>query len=211
MFTSNGKGMNWRLLVAAVVVSGACFLLMPRARADIVKVNGGVACGNLTQTVDNCPGNGTTPWQLSALLTQLETPNILGSLGEGTDVFEVTGLSAPSFSFTLASAGVGGTGVANNGKCDITGGASSLFTGCAIKDTLGQTTSFGGAQINFLTFPALITFSGFSGSSTSVFELDFVSMQGTSNVVSTPEPSTLSLLAIGLFGLIGFASRKLNT
>lgn len=197
-------------VITALACSIVLLLLSPGARADIIKVNGGVACGNLTQAVPNCPGNGSTPWQLSALLTVLQQPNILNLIGGGTNVFEVEGLSASSFSFLLTSTGqpAGGnnnTMIANNGSCQITGAASSLFNSCSITDAFGQSTSLNGPQINNMQFPITVTFGGFSGSSTSVFELDFVSMQGTSNVVGAPEPSSLALFAAGLFGFVGLA------
>ena len=94
-----------KILTAGLVAFVAILLLSPSAHADIFKTNGAVACPHTTQAVDSCPNNGSTPWQLSALITALEQPNILDSLGEGTDVFEVTGLSSSSFSFTLTSTG----------------------------------------------------------------------------------------------------------
>jgi len=202
-----------KILTAGLVAFVAILLLSPSAHADIFKTNGAVACPHTTQAVDSCPNNGSTPWQLSALITALEQPNILDSLGEGTDVFEVTGLSSSSFSFTLTSTGqpAGGnndTMVANNAQCQITGASSSLFSSCSIVDSLGQTTSLGGAQINNITFPATITFGGFSGTSTSVFELDFVSMQGTSNIVGAPEPSSVTMLAAGLLGLVALVGLR---
>jgi hypothetical protein len=187
-----------RLIVVAsvgLVVS----LFAGSARADIFKVeqdNG--SCQNLTQAIADC--NGSTPWQLSTLLQVLSAPNILDSLGEGTDVFRVTNNIANSFSFELQSTGQNGTGVANNAQCQIAGGATALFDACMIKDSLGQTTTLGGPQINNLTFPAIISFGGASDLGTT-FQLEFVSMQGTSNVVTAPEPASLTLLCSGLLGL----------
>jgi hypothetical protein len=68
----------------------------------------------------------------------------------------------------------------------------------------GQTTTLGGPQINNLTFPATITFSGLNGLG-STFILGFVSMQGSSSVVTAPEPSTLLMLLAGI-GLVGLAT-----
>ncbi|MGA8221776.1 MAG: PEP-CTERM sorting domain-containing protein [Candidatus Acidiferrales bacterium] len=174
------------------------------ARADIFKVeqdNG--SCQNLTQAVADC--NSASPWQLSTLLTVLSTPNILDSLGEGTDVFRVTNNIANSFSFELQSTGQNGTGVANNGSCQISGGAAALFDACMIMDSLGQTTDLGGAQINNLTFPATVSFSGASDLG-ATFQLEFVSMQGTSNTV--PEPGTIVMLGTGILGLIILGRRR---
>jgi len=179
--------------------------LVPRAAADIIKVEGATACGNLTQAVAEC--NGGTAWQLSTLLQILTQPNILGSLGEGTDVFLVTNNISNTFSFSLNSTGQNGTGVANNAQCQINGGAASLFNSCSIVDSLGHTTSLGATQINNLTFPATITFGG-SSDFGKTFLLEFVSMQGTSNVVPTPEPATITLLGLGIFSLIGARRRR---
>jgi hypothetical protein len=75
-----------------------------------------------------------------------------------------------------------GTGVANNGSCQIAGGATAFFSACMIKDSLGHTTTLGGAQVNNLTFPAVISFGG-PPDFGQTFQLEFVSMQGSSNTV----------------------------
>jgi len=176
--------------------------LAPRASADIFKIEDGSTCHNLTQAVANC--NGSSAWLLTDLLKQLSAPNIIGSLGEGTDVFLVQNNIGNSFSFQLASTGQNGTGVANNGSCQL---SSSLFNACSIVDSTGDSTSLGATQINGLTFPATITFSGPTDLG-KTFYLEFISMQGTSNVVPTPEPATITLLGLGIFSLLGVRRRR---
>lgn len=190
---------------AAILVLLIAPSFVPRAAADIIKVEGATACGNLTQAVAEC--NGSSAWQLSTLLQILSAPNVIGSLGEGTDVFLVHNNIGNSFSFQLASTGQNGTGVANNGQCQISGGASAFFNACSIVDSLGHSTSLGTTQINGLTFPATISFSGSSDFGQN-FLLEFVSMQGTSNVTATPEPASITLLGLGCFSLIGVLRRK---
>jgi len=202
MKTASARLLKGSAAILALLIAPS---LVPRAAADIIKVEGATACGNLTQAVAECSGGSA--WQLSALLQILTAPNIIGSLGEGTDVFLVHNNIGNSFSFQLASTGQNGTGVANNGQCQINGGASAFFNACTIVDSLGHSTSLGATQINGLTFPATITFGG-SSDFGQTFLLEFVSMQGTSNVVPTPEPATITLLGLGIFSLIGARRRK---
>lgn len=193
-----------RLIAMAMLGLMLVLAFSGSARADIFKVeqdNG--SCQSLTQAVADC--NGSSPWQLSTLLQVLSTPNILDSLGEGTDVFRVTNNIANSWSFELDSTGQNDTGVANNGSCQISGGATAFFDACMIMDSLGQTTDLGGTQISNLTFPATISFSG-ADDFGQTFQLEFVSMQGTSNTV--PEPATIRLLGSGLLGLILVGARR---
>ena len=185
---NSGMRYSFRFLAVAAVALLSSAVLVPCARADIFEVEGATSCpGSLGGGL--C--NGSSPWKLSALLTMLEAPN---SIGSGTQKYVVTDDIGSSFSFMLTSTGQNNTGVANNAQCQINGGAMSLVTGCEIVDKLGQTTDLGGSQINSLTFPVTVSFSGTALGDT--FDLGFVSMQGNTSVTSTvPEPMSLALLA----------------
>jgi len=190
-----------KMLTVGAVTFAALFLTAPRAKADIIEV----------EQATSCPGslggglcNGTQPFLLSQLLTILSQP---GSIGAGTQKYVVFNDIGNNFSFMLQSTGQNGTGIANNAACQINGGATSFFNACSIVGANGATTSLGTTQINGLTFPATITFSGNTGLG-STFILGFVSMQGSSYTITTnvPEPSTLGLLGSGVFGLLGLAA-----
>jgi hypothetical protein len=193
-----------RTLIMGGVTLAALFLLAPHAQADIIEVEGATSCpGSLGGGL--C--NGMQAFNLSSLLVLLSQPN---SIGAGTQKYVVFNNIGNNFSFMIQSTGQNNTGVANNAQCQINGGATSLFNGCSIVGANGATTTLGGTQINGLTFPATITFSGSTGFG-STFILGFVSMQGSSYVLtSAPEPSALLLLAISALAFMGLATTTLR-
>lgn len=205
------------LAIFALVVA-ASTVLMPQARADIFDLNNAATCTGTTVVNGNTYGgnlggglctSSESAFKLSALLTDLSNGTIvLGAAGEGTDKFVVTDDISNSFSFVLTSTGQNNTGIADNAQCQINGGASAFANACSILGGNGATTSLGGPQISGLVFPATISFSG-QNLAGQTFNLEFVSMQGTSSVESTPEPSSLLLIGPGLAGAIVFRRKRL--
>jgi hypothetical protein len=179
-------------------------VLAPAARADIIEVEGATSCpGSLGGGL--C--NGSVPYELSALLMSLETP---GSIGNGTQKYVVTDDIGSGFTFDVYSIGQNNTGIANNGQCQVNGGAMSLFDACSITDNIGQTTSLRGPQINGMVFPITITFSG-AAAMGATFDLGFVSMQGSSNAaVQAGSPTAPLALAAGGLLLVGVMKIRSN-
>jgi hypothetical protein len=186
------------LLVVGAGLFAGSFLSAPKAVADIVEVEAATSCpGDLGGGL--C--NGSVAFSLSALLVQLSAPN---SIGAGTQKYIVKDdIPGGTFSFQLTSTGQNNAGAADNGSCQINGGIA-FFTQCMIVDANGRSTTKGGTAIgtggngnNFL-FPAKITFDG-SAAFGETFKLGFVSMQGSSSLLSpVPEPSTLALFGCTL-------------
>ena len=177
MFASKRKAMKWRMFVAAAVLFGACFLVMPSARADIFAVENGTNCGG------NFCAPGNVPYSLEALINggiSSATLNAIGGGAGGTTNFVVTNDTGSNIiSFLWLG------GAADVGSCQIKGGESAFFSGCTGDDGNNGTIDFykghdrsTGNQTGVVP-PTRITFNPVGGTSSmgQTFLLEFVSMQ----------------------------------
>jgi hypothetical protein len=203
-----------RISVMCAIALSWVFLLVPCASADIIHVENATAC---TPGGTICAGGSasTTPFSLTAIEKGTET--ILDPLDSSVTVGNNT---VPTYlinndtgksSFALAFIGT----LASNAflTCQVTGGSE----GCSIAGALG-TVGTGGTygppsgQTTNWSYDVTLLFTGVPAGN---FDLTFASFAhagaDTGKVTSVPEPSSLALLATGLFGLVGFARRKMNS
>jgi PEP-CTERM motif-containing protein len=203
---------DYRIYVFCAVVLSSVFLLVPYASADIIHVENATAC---TPGGTICAGGSasTTPFSLTAikagtegLLDPLDSSVTVGNNTVPTYLINNdTGVSSFTLTFmgTLASNAFLTCQVTGSEECSITG-AGTVGTGGMYGPPSGQTTNWD-FYVNV----------GYTGVPAGNFDLTFASFAhagvDTGTVTSAPEPSSLALLATGLFGLLGFARRKMNS
>jgi hypothetical protein len=217
-----------RRLCIAVLAFSALFLVLPRAQADniIGLANNATACGGSTL----CSTNGTTGYlnngtgvafNLSTINSwfQIDTTGTSFLAGQPVEpdggagnflVVNNTGAIVTSFSLTLTDNFTLSTPGQQSGctpglPCEnfqIHGGAANYFT---VFNLTGPTcaTGCGTNSANFT--PNTVTYNWSGGTGIPIgatFDLNFASWNSSNFIVSTPEPSTLSLLATALLSFV---------
>ena len=211
-----------RILTLAAGFFSVAFFVVPRASADIIGVENATGpCSSNGLTAGGgtiCSGN-ITAFTLSAIESGTEVLN--ATVGTQTSpvylVDNDTGSSTLTFTFN-------GSLVGNQFlNCQENGGEAG--DSCTISGSLGTVVNpSGGGGIVYgppspscgnspcwnpdVTVTLTVPTSG-------DFDLSFQSFgngaSGTTGSVTAPEPSSLLLLATGLFSLVGFARRKMNS
>ena len=195
-----------------VIVLTSVLFLAPYASADIIHVENATAC-TPGGTICNGGSASTTPFSLTAIengtQTLLDPLDSTVTVGNSTVPTYLINNDTGSTSFSLTFIGT----LASNAflTCQVTGGSE----GCSIQGALG-TVGTGGVygppsgQTTNWPFDVPVTFTGIP---TGNFDLTFASFAhagaDTGTISGVPEPSSFLLLATGLFGVLGFARRKM--
>lgn len=191
------KVRSWGGVAVTLVVFALVISFAPNASADtlFIEVSAATSCGVAT----GCTGGNA--YSLGDLLGQTATPESLPSFG--------TFLVDNDTLFSTLSESFSGASLPSNDalECEVTGNIDGSMTTCSIAGSLGTTqsgqiygpgVSTGNITITFNSLPTCPV----GNAANCMFDLTLA------DYTTTPEPSSLLLLAIGFAGLFGLAYWK---
>jgi hypothetical protein len=211
----------WRLFVVALAVFSLAFLVAPHASADGIDLIDPIIGVATAPTTPNCSPTGLTDGG-GLICAGNSTAFSLTALKNGTQSLQaVVGTQTSPVYLVNNDTGSSFFGLVFNGAlafnqfldCQENGSfAGDSCTTSGALGTVGNSAQYGPpAGLSNGTFwnpDATLTFTGIGAGN---FEITFASFGNGSSgtLTNVPEPSSLALLATGLFGFVGFARRKL--